>query len=82
MSERIIASRYILREPIGPGAIEIVFRAEDRLTGDLVALKQVLPPGARALTLPTSNIMRKRSQLLRKHCRSVSRSAAGTNRLM
>src|SRR5271165_3524154 len=56
MSERVIASRYILNEPLGQGAMGIVFRAEDRLTGDLVALKQVLPPGARAPSSPTSDL--------------------------
>lgn len=36
-----IGRRYILREPLGAGGMGAVFRATDRLTGQLVALKRV-----------------------------------------
>lgn len=37
----IIGNRYVLEEPIGQGAMGIVFKAKDRLTGNMVALKQL-----------------------------------------
>ncbi|MEM9773495.1 MAG: tetratricopeptide repeat protein [Chloroflexota bacterium] len=37
----VINGRYILYEEIGRGGMGIVYRAKDRLTGDVVALKQV-----------------------------------------
>src|SRR5579859_3051436 len=43
---QVIASRYVLHEQLGQGAMGIVYRAEDRLSGEFVALKQVLPPAA------------------------------------
>src|SRR5579859_2074980 len=42
-NDTIIGSRYVLDTPIGKGAMGEVFRAKDRLTGKMVALKQ-LPP--------------------------------------
>lgn len=40
-----INNRYILHEPLGQGAMGIVYRATDRLSGDIVALKSVTVPG-------------------------------------
>lgn len=40
--QKPINGRYILHEEIGRGGMGIVYRATDRLTGDFVALKQVL----------------------------------------
>ncbi len=37
----LIGSRYHLLEPIGRGAMGAVYRAIDRLSGDMVALKRV-----------------------------------------
>src|SRR5579859_7049055 len=37
-----VGARYILHEPIGQGGMGIVYRATDRLTGEEIALKQVL----------------------------------------
>lgn len=42
MVNRLLTSRYELLEQLGQGGMGRVFRAKDRLTGDMVALKQVL----------------------------------------
>ena len=43
--EPLIGHRYQLHEKIGQGRMGSVFRATDRLTGQIVALKRVLLPG-------------------------------------
>lgn len=40
-----IDNRYILHEPLGQGAMGVVYRATDRLSGEIVALKSVSVPG-------------------------------------
>jgi tRNA A-37 threonylcarbamoyl transferase component Bud32/tetratricopeptide (TPR) repeat protein len=40
-SGELVGRRYILREPLGEGGMGAVFRATDRLTGQVVALKRV-----------------------------------------
>jgi hypothetical protein len=41
---RAIGRRYVLHEQLGAGAMGAVYRATDRLTGDVVALKRVTTP--------------------------------------
>jgi eukaryotic-like serine/threonine-protein kinase len=43
--QSIINNRYILHEPLGQGAMGIVYRATDRLSGEGIALKSVTVPG-------------------------------------
>ena len=43
--QSIINNRYILHERLGQGAMGVVYRATDRLSGDEVALKSVTIPG-------------------------------------
>lgn len=44
MSLEIIGNRYQLLEELGKGGMGVVYRAQDRLTGDVVAVKRVLAP--------------------------------------
>jgi len=43
--QSVINNRYILHEPLGQGAMGIVYRATDRLSGEGIALKSVTIPG-------------------------------------
>jgi predicted ATPase len=43
--QSVINNRYILHETLGQGAMGVVYRATDRLTGEGVALKSVTIPG-------------------------------------
>ncbi|MBE2272353.1 MAG: DUF2791 family P-loop domain-containing protein, partial [Anaerolinea sp.] len=49
----LIGNRYRLYEKLGVGGMGAVFRAEDRLTGDILALKRVTLPTAPLLTAVT-----------------------------
>ncbi len=44
----VLGSRYELRELIGRGGMGVVYCAEDRLSGERVALKRVILPQHRA----------------------------------
>lgn len=41
-TSQIIANRYQLIDQLGAGAMGAVFSAKDRLTGDMIALKQIV----------------------------------------
>ncbi|MCP4995262.1 MAG: hypothetical protein GY934_16010, partial [Gammaproteobacteria bacterium] len=43
-NEQVINKRYILQAKLGEGGMGIVHRALDRLTGNIVALKQIQVP--------------------------------------
>ncbi|MCP4994770.1 MAG: hypothetical protein GY934_13465, partial [Gammaproteobacteria bacterium] len=55
-SESIINKRYILQTKLGEGGMGVVHRALDRLTGNIVALKQIQVPtkALQFMSMPTA----------------------------
>lgn len=52
--QEVINGRYLLHESLGQGGMGIVHRATDRLTGEIIALKQVFVPIDNILLNPFS----------------------------
>ncbi len=52
--QQLFANRYMLAEELGHGGMGVVYRSIDRLTGQEIALKQVLAPVS-SLTFPSYN---------------------------
>ncbi|MCP4362865.1 MAG: tetratricopeptide repeat protein [Chloroflexi bacterium] len=55
---QLINGRYILQQKLGEGGMGIVHRATDRLTGDIIALKQVQVPTKvlESISIPSETI--------------------------
>src|SRR5579859_7937808 len=59
----LINERYLIQNPIGKGGMGIVYRATDRLSGQNIALKQVIDPAADSVLSSTSRSIDKRLAL-------------------
>src|SRR5688572_9201194 len=64
--ETLLAKRYWLHEPFGVGGMGIVYRATDRLTGQVLALKRVTGGADNAITDSTSHFTDFRMALARE----------------
>lgn len=53
MAEQVIARRYVVQDWLGAGGMGVVHRAKDRLTGEMVAFKQVTAVDLDATPLPS-----------------------------
>ncbi|HEX2258846.1 MAG TPA: serine/threonine-protein kinase, partial [Actinomycetota bacterium] len=70
MSQRVVAGRFVLQEPLGQGGMGTVWRAQDQILGRTVALKEVsLPP-----SVPQEERQAMRQRVLRE-----ARAAAKLN---